>query len=181
MENSHEFSPDLPSDAVHRLPRDVYLEIMRILRVALPCPLRDEETEEDLARRNRAAMAAVARLRPQSPAEGRLAAQFVAADAWAMDCLRLAEVVSAGAVPAAPDDGRDEGADVSGDSLGPGAGRRPRGQDDGDWVPILPFHWLWGEMGLGEGGSRDCRWAHARPLTPPSPPIAGGEGKDVAV
>ncbi len=35
-------------------------------------------------------MAGVASLRPETAAEGRLAAQFVAADAWAMDCLRLA-------------------------------------------------------------------------------------------
>ena len=91
MENAHEVSPDPSSDAAHRLPRDVYLEIMRILRVALPFPRTGEGTEPDLARRNRAAMAAVAGLRPQSPAEGRLAAQFVAADAWAMDCLRQAE------------------------------------------------------------------------------------------
>ena len=187
MENAHEVSPDPSSDAAHRLPRDVYLEIMRILRVALPFPRTGEGTEPDLARRNRAAMAAVAGLRPQSPAEGRLAAQFVAADAWAMDCLRQAEekwreprladkcraqamgmmregksamrvllrvqaarrevekdeaeagraawaehcalammeaalpaeTVSAGAVPAAPDYGRDEEVDVSGDSPGP--------------------------------------------------------------
>ncbi len=37
-------------------------------------------------------MAAVAALLPVTAAEGRLAAQFVAADAWAMDCLRLAQV-----------------------------------------------------------------------------------------
>ncbi len=35
-------------------------------------------------------MAAVAALQPVNAAEGRLAAQYVAADAWAMDCLRLA-------------------------------------------------------------------------------------------
>ncbi len=37
-------------------------------------------------------MAAVAALKPVNAAEGRVAAQFVAADAWAMDCLRLAQV-----------------------------------------------------------------------------------------
>ena len=37
-------------------------------------------------------MAAVASLRPENAAEGRLAAQFVAADAYAMACLRLAQI-----------------------------------------------------------------------------------------
>ncbi len=36
-------------------------------------------------------MATVASLRPENAAEGRLAAQFVAAEAWALDCLRLAK------------------------------------------------------------------------------------------
>ncbi len=35
-------------------------------------------------------MAAVASLRPENAAEGQLAAQFVLAEAWAADCLRLA-------------------------------------------------------------------------------------------
>ena len=35
-------------------------------------------------------MAAVAALRPENAAEGQLAAQFVLAEAWAADCLRLA-------------------------------------------------------------------------------------------
>ena len=70
------------------LPREVFLEIVLVLRGALPPPLTDDPA--NLARRDRAAMAAVAALLPTNGVEGRLAAQFVAADAWAMDCLRLA-------------------------------------------------------------------------------------------
>ena len=75
-------------DWARLLPRDAFAEIILILRAALPPPVSDDPA--DLARRDRAAMAAVAALQPANGAEGRLAAQFVAADAWAMDCLRLA-------------------------------------------------------------------------------------------
>jgi hypothetical protein len=44
-----------------------------------------------LDRDERAAMAAVASMLPVNAVEGRLAAQFVLADAWAADCLRLAQ------------------------------------------------------------------------------------------
>ncbi len=84
MDNSY----DPHADPAHLLPREVFQEIMLILRGALPPPHADGP--EDWARRDRAAMAAVASLRPETAAEGRLAAQFVAADAWAMDCLLLA-------------------------------------------------------------------------------------------
>ncbi len=72
------------------LPREAFQEIILILRGALPPPLSEDPAEE--IRRDRAAMAGVAALKPVNAAEGRLAAQFVAADAWAMDCLRLAQV-----------------------------------------------------------------------------------------
>ncbi len=62
---------------------------MFVLRGALPPPV--SEGPEAEARRDRAALAGVAALRPVNAAEGRLATQFVAADAWAMDCLRLAQ------------------------------------------------------------------------------------------
>ena len=80
-------SPDTFADPARDLPREAFLEIMRILRGALPPPA---DSSADPMRRDRAAMAAVAALGPVNAAEGRLAAQFVAADAWAMDCLRLA-------------------------------------------------------------------------------------------
>ena len=50
----------------------------------------DQMTPQDWARRDRAAVAAVAALQPENAAEGRLAARFVVADAWSLDCLRLA-------------------------------------------------------------------------------------------
>ncbi len=68
-------------------PRDAFREISRVLRDAMP-PVPGGAAEA--ARRDRAAMAAVAGFLPENAAEVRLAAQFVAADAWAQDCLRLA-------------------------------------------------------------------------------------------
>ena len=81
-------SSDPQPDWAHPLPREAFAEISLILRGALPPPATDDPA--DGARRDRAAMAAVAALLPTNGVEGRLAAQFVAADAWAMDCLRLA-------------------------------------------------------------------------------------------
>ena len=75
------------------LPRDAFAEIILILRGALPPPGLDDPEQmawQDWARRDRAAMAAVAALLPENAAEGRLAARFVVADAWSLDCLRLA-------------------------------------------------------------------------------------------
>src|SRR5439155_1630930 len=48
------------------------------------------DTPEDLARRDNAAIAQVACLLPANADEADLAAQYVAANAYAMDCLRLA-------------------------------------------------------------------------------------------
>jgi hypothetical protein len=84
METLHRASADLS----HVLPREVFSHVILTLRAALPRPL--TESERDGALRDRAALAAVAALLPETAAEGRLAAQFVAADAWAMDCLQLA-------------------------------------------------------------------------------------------
>ena len=75
------------------LPRDAFAEIILVLRGGLPPPGLDDPdqmTPQDWARRDRAAMAAVAALQPENAAEGRLAARFVVADAWSLDCLRLA-------------------------------------------------------------------------------------------
>ena len=80
---------DPQSDWARLLPRDAFQEIILILRGALPPPAMEDP--EGYARRDRAAMMAVAALLPENAAEGRLAAQFVAADAYALDCLRLAQ------------------------------------------------------------------------------------------
>ncbi len=88
MESSDSAPARSQPDWTQLLPREAFHEIMLILRSALPPPLTDDPA--DCARRDRAAMAGVAALLPVTAAEGRLAAQFVAADAWAMDCLRLA-------------------------------------------------------------------------------------------
>jgi hypothetical protein len=88
MDPSHDLPADPQPDWARLLPREAFHEIVLILRGALPPPVSDDPG--GLVRRDRAAMAAVAALRPENAAEGRLAAQFVAADAWAMDCLRLA-------------------------------------------------------------------------------------------
>jgi hypothetical protein len=79
---------DLQPDWTLLLPRDVFGEVILVLRGALPPPISD--APGDRGRQERAAMAAVAGLLPINAAEGRLAAQFVVADAQAMDCLLLA-------------------------------------------------------------------------------------------
>ena len=81
---------DPQPDWASLLPREAFHQIILILRAALPPPLIDDPV--DWARRDNAAMAAVASLAPANAAEGRLAAQFVAADSYAMDCLRLAQL-----------------------------------------------------------------------------------------
>lgn len=71
------------------LPRDYYYQLIHTLRAALPPPVTD--SLEDLARRDNAAIAQVAALLPATADEASLAAQVVAANAAAMDCLRLAQ------------------------------------------------------------------------------------------
>ncbi len=80
--------PDPLPDLAQLLPREAFFEILWMLRRTLPPPLTDDPVE--LERRDRAAMAAVAALLPVTVAEGRLAAQFASADAWARDCQALA-------------------------------------------------------------------------------------------
>ena len=80
--------PDPRPDLAQLLPREAFFEILWMLRRTLPPPLSDDPVE--LERRDRAAMAAVAALLPVTVAEGRLAAQFASADAWARDCQALA-------------------------------------------------------------------------------------------
>ena len=88
MENLHSAPPDAPTDFSLLLPREAFQEILRTLRGCLPPP--EGELAEDWERRDRAALAKAAALRPETAAEGEVAAQFVAAAAWAMDCLRQA-------------------------------------------------------------------------------------------
>jgi hypothetical protein len=78
-----------PPDLSLLLPRDAYHHLAHTLRGSLPPPLAD--TPEDLARRDNAAIAEAASLLPINASEAALAAQFVAANAQAMDCLRLAQ------------------------------------------------------------------------------------------
>jgi hypothetical protein len=70
------------------LPRDAYYQLIHTLRRNLPPPVTD--TPKDLAHRNNAAIAQAAGLLPATAAEAHLAGQFVAANAQAMECLRLA-------------------------------------------------------------------------------------------
>lgn len=86
-------SPDAPSaptpaDAALILPRATYYQVAHTLRRLLPPPITD--TPEDAASRDIAVIAHVASLLPANPDEANLAAQYVAASAYALDCLRLA-------------------------------------------------------------------------------------------
>ena len=64
--------------------------LIHTLHTSLPPPPSDDP--EAVARRDRDAIAQVASLLPATAAEARLAARFVAADARAHECLRLAEL-----------------------------------------------------------------------------------------
>jgi len=75
------------ADLLRQLPRDACHMVMHTLRGALP-PV--SETPEDIARRDRDAIARVACLLPVNADEAHLAAEYVAAGAQAMDCIRLA-------------------------------------------------------------------------------------------
>ncbi len=77
-----------PPDPTLRLPGDTSYQIVHTLRGLLPPPVTD--TPEDLARRDNAAIARIASLLPGNADEANIAACYVAADAYAMDLLRLA-------------------------------------------------------------------------------------------
>jgi len=79
--------PEAP-DLTLQLPRDLYYHLIHTLRASLPpSPI---NTPEDEARRDNAAIARVTSMLPANAHEATLAAQFVAADAQAHDCMRLA-------------------------------------------------------------------------------------------
>jgi hypothetical protein len=77
-----------PSNPALRLAKDTYYQVVHTLRGLLPLPATD--TPENLTRRDNAAIAHVASLLPVNADEANIAAQHVAANAYAMDCLRLA-------------------------------------------------------------------------------------------
>jgi hypothetical protein len=77
-------------DLTLQLPRDMYYQLVHTLRTSLPPPIAN--TQGDLARRDNAAIAQVASLLPANADEANLAAQYVAANAQALDCLRLARM-----------------------------------------------------------------------------------------
>jgi hypothetical protein len=79
-----------PADAALALPRATYYQAIHTLRRGLPPPI--TEAPEDLVRRDCAAIAHVASMLPATPDEAHLAAQYVAASACALDCLRLARL-----------------------------------------------------------------------------------------
>jgi hypothetical protein len=86
-----------PPDLTLVLPRDTYHHLIHTLRAALPPPPIGDSPEapgsspvQALVRRDNAAMAQVAALLPATADEASLAATYVAANAQAMECLRLA-------------------------------------------------------------------------------------------
>ena len=79
-------------DLALQLPRDAYWMLIHTLHTSLPPPPPGDDPEA-IARRDRDAIAQVASLLPVTAAEARLAARFVAADARAHECLRLADCI----------------------------------------------------------------------------------------
>lgn len=75
------------TDLDYQLPRHLYFQVLHTLRLALPPPATD--APEHLIDRDRAAIAQVAAMLPANGEEAMLAAQVVAANAQALDCLRL--------------------------------------------------------------------------------------------
>lgn len=68
-------------------------EVIDNLRSLLPKPVADKDTDEARAAREQVAMSAVAALYPADTFEALLAAQIVAADAHAKECLRAASAL----------------------------------------------------------------------------------------
>ena len=83
-----QFPPPEPPDLTLQLPRDLYYQAIHELCAGLPPPV--TASPEDRARRDNAAIAVVASLLPANGDEVELATQVVAANAQAMESLRLA-------------------------------------------------------------------------------------------
>jgi hypothetical protein len=75
-------------DALPELPGPIACQTLHELMAALPPPLADSQADRDT--REQVAVAAVADLHPADAFEALLASQIIAANAHAMDCLRLA-------------------------------------------------------------------------------------------
>ena len=81
------FPPEQP-DLRLILPRDAYYLLVRNLHTSLPPPI--PNTQEEIVRRDNAAIAQIAALLPANAAEATLAGQFVAGDMNASDSMRCA-------------------------------------------------------------------------------------------
>jgi hypothetical protein len=82
-----QFAPQ--PDLSLQLPRDMYYQLIHTLCASLPPPVTN--SPEDRIRRDNAAIAQIACLLPANADEANIAAQYVAANDQAMDCLRLAQ------------------------------------------------------------------------------------------
>jgi hypothetical protein len=83
------FPPPAAPDPGYLRTKAAYHHLIHILDTSLPPPISD--TPEARAERNSAAITQIAALCPANAAEAALAAQFVAANAQAMECLRLTQ------------------------------------------------------------------------------------------
>ena len=79
---------NIAPDPAYLRNREAYQHLVYTLSTSLPPP--PDDSPERLRQRDQAAIAQVAALCPANPAEAALAAQSVAANAQAMECLRLA-------------------------------------------------------------------------------------------
>jgi hypothetical protein len=84
-----QFPPPETPDLTLQLPRDLYYQAIHELCAGLPAVT---ASPEDRARRDNAAIAVVASLLPANGDKVTIATQVVAANAQAMECLRLARV-----------------------------------------------------------------------------------------
>ncbi|HUD58327.1 MAG TPA: hypothetical protein VMQ99_02390 [Acetobacteraceae bacterium] len=82
-----DISPDQPLSLEYQLPKDVYYQLIHTLRAGMPPPVTD--APEDLVRRDNDAIARVAAMLPANADEAYLAVQCIAAQADAMNCLRI--------------------------------------------------------------------------------------------
>ena len=81
-------------DPAYLRTREAYHHLVYTLSTSLPPPR--DASPEALHRRNESAIAQVAALCPANAAEAALAAQYIAANAQAMECLRLANLRATG-------------------------------------------------------------------------------------
>ena len=185
-------TPFAEPDLAQLLPRTAFYEILWMLRSSLPPPLTDDPV--DLERRDQAAMAAVASLLPVTVAEGRLAAQFASADAWARDCQALAAERRADTgqmrrwLAQAVSLMRESRAALR-ELRQMQVARRKRdaeAENRAEWEECRAVGMMRGALGETESqdgisetdlGREEAGGALSTPLTPPSPPIAGGEEK----